>query len=116
MAHASEAQDRGRVVDVPVPLREADHDDGVADVPGQGVHGLARGVQEGGPQEQVLRRITRDRELGKHHQIGRARLDRGDSGTDPLEVPADVPDHDVDLGHGQTEGKGTGRHRRVGSP
>src|SRR5207253_345242 len=60
-------------------------------------HRLARGADEGGAQQQVLRRVAGDRQLGKEHQVGTggARLEQGVR--DPLRVPVEVADHGVHL-------------------
>ncbi len=71
--------------------------------PGQGVHGLDGGVDEGPAQREVLHRVSGDHHLGKHHQVspclGRPARVLDD---DPA-VSFQVSHSRVDLGHSQSQ-------------
>jgi hypothetical protein len=106
--HAALPQDRRCVVDVGLVVGKAHHDDRLADAQRQLVHRRARSLEEGGLEQQILGRISRNGELGEDDHVRGQGLGARERRADPLEIPADVADHDVDLGEGQAEGT----HRR----
>ena len=59
--------------------------------------GLGR-LHEARPQEQVLGRVARDRELGKDDEIGLLVLGLREPPANPLRVAVEVADDGVDLG------------------
>ena len=59
--------------------------------------GLSRRAHEAGPEQQVLRRVARDGELGQDDEVRRRALRLRHRGRDPLDVPIQVADDDVEL-------------------
>jgi hypothetical protein len=73
-------------------------------------HG-ARVAQEVLLEQQVLRRVARDRQLGEEHELGARVAGLGDPGRDPLLVAAEVPDDAVQLGEGEAHARDPIRSR-----
>ena len=83
--------------EVAVERRRADQRDGICACARDFDDRLARGADETRPQQQVLGRVARDRELGEDDEVGGCPLRLGDRGDDPLDVPVEVADDDVQL-------------------
>ena len=99
--HLSVGQHGERVVDVLRVLREPDQRDHPLDVARDAIERAAAGLQEVRFQQQVLRRITVDRQLGEDDDL-RAGLGRlAEVVADLGGVPIDVAHRDVDLGEGE---------------
>ncbi len=94
----------GGVEDVAVSIGEAHH---YGDLLG-GLHHLAHGLDvaldEVGLEEEVLRRIAGDDELGEGHQVGAQLPGAGHEVKNPGGVALQVAHGGVDLGHGQAQG------------
>jgi hypothetical protein len=58
-------------------------------------------LEEAGPQQQVFRRIARDRELGQEYEVGLRVARALDPGEDSLPVPVEVADDRVHLREGK---------------
>ena len=69
---------------------------------------LAAGVLEGRLQDQVLRRIAGDEQLGQHEEIGAAGRGLGPRRARLLQVAVDVADDRIELGDGDPDGIGQG--------
>ena len=89
--------DEGRIREVTVERRCSDEDDGVRGRARHLVDRLARGVDEPGAQEQILRRVAGDGQLGQHDDVGGGSCRLPDRGHDPLDVPVEVAHDDVEL-------------------
>src|SRR5213078_5145736 len=83
--------------EVAVEMRRPDEDSRSARLSRDLLHGLLRRAHESGTQQQVLRRISRDRELREDHQIGAVRLRLGEAFEDQAAVSVEVADDRVDL-------------------
>ena len=59
------------------------------------------GLEEAGPEEQILGRVARDRQLGEEDEVGAARARLLEAGEDPVAVAVEVADDGVDLGEGE---------------
>ena len=64
--------------------------------------GLA-GAQERGPQQQILGRVARDRELGRQHELGARARGIGTGVGDALPVLGKRSDREVELGQREAE-------------
>ena len=109
--HPAIGQDRGRVVDVVGALREADQRHDPVGGLGEAVERTARGAQEVRLQQQVLRRVPGEPELGEYHEPGALAARVVDRRRDLLGVAVDVSDGGVELRHGQAQRLGAHRHR-----
>ena len=90
--------DGARVVEVAVEPRDADEG---GDAARRACHLLGRGLgraDEARPEEQVLRRVARDRKLGEEDEIGFLRFRLLQSPEDALGVAVEIADDGVDLG------------------
>ena len=59
-------------------------------------------MDEARPQQKVLWRVARDRELGEEDEVGALVFRLDESFEDPLAVPVEVADDRVDLGERQS--------------
>ncbi len=80
----------------------ADERDDAARLGRDALERVARGAHEAGPQQQVLRRVTRDRELGEDDEVGSGRPRLLDPGEDQFAVPVEVSDGGIDLREGES--------------
>jgi hypothetical protein len=106
---AAVAQDAGGVVDHRTRALGPADDGG--DATGRGrrdpCHRLLEVVQEARPQQQVLGRIARQRQLREQHQVRPVLVPRlGDHRRDPVGVVVDGADREVELGQGDAQGFG----------
>ena len=106
---AAVGHDRRRVVAVAVPLREADHRDAGPHRGRDPVERLARRGREGGPQQQVLRRVAGDRELRDERDVGAGLGGVGEGRRDQRGVAVDVADDRVQLGQRDADVSGVPR-------
>ena len=97
-ADGAVGEDEARVGEVAVVVRGADERDDVAALDGDPLHGLLGRAHEPGPQEQVLRRVAGDGELGEEDEVGALVACLGEAPDDPVAVPVEVADDGVDLG------------------
>ena len=63
----------------------------------------ARGPDDGGPQQEVLRRVAGDRELREEDEVRPRGLRLGEPGDDAVSVPVEVADDGVDLGERESQ-------------
>ena len=89
--------DEGRVREVPVERRAADERDRLRAGARDLVDCLAGSAHEAGPKQQVLRRVSRDCELREDDEVGGRPLRLRHRAHDPLDVPVEVADDDVEL-------------------
>ena len=91
-----------RVVEVAVEVGEADERGKPARVAGELAQGLRRGTDEARPQQQVLRRVAGDRQLGEEDEVspGGARLVQALE--DLFAVAVEIADGRVDLGESES--------------
>ena len=61
------------------------------------------GAQEGRPQQQILGRVARDRELGREHELGARPRGVGTGVGDALPVLGKRSDREVELGQREAE-------------
>ena len=94
--------DRACVVEVAVEQRHADERDEALRLGRDALERLARGTHEARPEEQILGRVARHRELGEEHEVGAGRPGLLDAREDQIAVPVEVPDRRVDLRKGQS--------------
>ena len=101
--HPPVGDDRRGVAAVAVPLREPDRQ-----APfhrGRGaLQRLAAGGGEGRPQQEVLGRVARDRELGDQGDVRSRLAGVGERGRDAAGVAVDVADDRVELGQRDAHG------------
>ena len=108
-------QDRGGVVGVGSEVDEADHG-GRVQAAGGVLDAFEGGEilrDEGAAQQEVLRRVARDGQLGQHDEVAGGGLRVADGGEDAIHVAVEVSDGGVDLGesdakaaHGASSGPG----------
>ena len=112
----SVGDDRRRVEAVPVPLHAADQRRPVGDVARDLLEGPLAVAGERGPQQQVLRRIAGQHQLGEHRQVRaggpgtRKRLERQAC------VAGDVTDDGVELGESDAHSQRIVDATRSGAP
>ncbi|MNS87869.1 hypothetical protein D3C72_1218250 [compost metagenome] len=101
LLHQAITQHAGRVVDHGTGrLRPTDHSSDATARRGNAGHRLLALVQEARAQQQVLRRIAADRQLGEHHQPGAVLVARlADHLDDALGVAGDIANREVELRH-----------------
>ncbi len=95
--HVAVRAHRARVVEVGLEVGEADEGDDVLRRRGDLLERLRGRADEPGPQEQILRRIARDRELGEEDQVGALVAGLGEAREDQVAVAVEVADDGVDL-------------------
>ena len=97
--HLAVGADGAGVVEVAVEVGRADErDDAAVRLLGDLGERALRGADEARAQEQVLRRIAGDRELGEEDDVGARAPRLVETGEDPLAVPVEIADGRVDLG------------------
>ena len=96
-------QDGERVVDVVVALGEADQRDDAVGILGQPVDGGARVAQEVLLEQQVLRRVAGDRQLGERDELCAGLLGAGDAVADRGFVAGEIADGGVELAQGEAQ-------------
>ncbi len=97
-------EDGGRVEDVLGPLGEADDRDDVACLSGKLLEGLAGVREEVLLEQQVLGRVSGQRQLGEHDQLRAGLAGLTQACGDLLGVARDVADGGVQLAEGEAHG------------
>ena len=90
--------DRTGVVEVAVEVRRAHERDDPAGGPRDLLQRALRRPDEAGAEQEVLRRVAGDRELGEEDEVGARVLGLGEATEDALAVAVEVADDGVDLG------------------
>ena len=100
-AHRAVRADERGIGEIAVECRAADERDCLRARARDLVDGLARSVQEPRPQEEILRRVAGDRELGQDDDVGPGALCLPHGAHDLLDVPVEISDDDVQLRESQ---------------
>ena len=95
--HLAAGAHRAGVVEIAVEVGEADQRDDAAHLAGEIAQALVRRAHEAGPQQQILRWVAGDGQLGEEDEVGAGALGLADRLQDPLAVPVQVADGGVDL-------------------
>ena len=74
-----------------------------------------RGAHEARPQEQILGRIARDRELGEDDEVGARTAGLLEPRNDQFAVPLEVPDRRIDLRERQCSWQFQPNSRKLGA-
>ena len=102
------------------PVDEADEGGAPTGGGGDPVERLEVVGDEARLQQQVLRRVAGDRQLGERHQVAAVGLGRLDRVDEALDVAVEIADHEVELRQGDAQAghgrKPTGRRRPRRSP
>ena len=96
--HLAVGANGAAVVEVAVEVRHPDERDDASRLLRDLGEGLLRGVDEARPQEQVFRRVARDRKLGEEDDVGAGVTRLGHTRQDQLAVSVEIADGRVDLG------------------
>jgi hypothetical protein len=96
-SHLALRADEAGVEEVALEPRRADEHCQVPARAGDVLDRVSRSPNESGPQQQILGRISRDRELGKDQEIGSLLTGVVDGFDDPVPIPLEVADDGVEL-------------------
>jgi hypothetical protein len=100
-AHLAVRDREAGVVEIAVVVGRADEGDDPACLPRHLLERRGGRAHESWPEEQVLRRIARDRQLGEEDEVGAGGPGLGGAAEDPVAVAGEVADDGVDLGESE---------------
>ena len=92
-----------RTLRIDQSLGETDHDRAPTARRDHTFEGVAGVRDEAAAQEEILRRVSGDGELGEGDDIALLRLGLGDAREDPLDVAIEITDDGIDLGESDSD-------------